>query len=161
MYIAIPLRCQWIRFLRAFFWGLTFESSCEPAKNVESTTLIPPHVICTPHCQIVFSLRVLLEDRLKPPLVQLAIHVVSAGATAVPVRVDIIQIDGEERVRYVTRLSIVGRAYRHCDSSPQTECEVEAKSSETSVDIPWIDEAITVSVPEVAMSLKRSAGIAP
>jgi hypothetical protein len=139
---------------------LTFQSSCKPAKEVESTTLIPPHIVCTPHCQVVFTLRILLEDSLKPPLVQLSIHVVSTGATAVSIRVDVVQIDGEEWMRYVTRVGIVRRAYRHRDSSPETEGEVEAKSSEASVDVPWIDEAVTVGVPEVAVSLQRSTGIA-
>src|SRR5690242_16231096 len=104
MYIATPVRCQLVRFMRVISSGLTFQASSEPAKEVKSTSLVSPHVVCVPHCQILFASCIFLEDSFKSLLVQLAIHVVSTGTAAVSIRVDVVQIDGEEWMRDVTRL---------------------------------------------------------
>lgn len=161
MYIATPVRCQLVHFMRVISRGPTFQPSSEPAKEVKSTSLISPHVVCVPHCQILLASCILLKDSFKSLLVQFAIHVVSTGTTAVSIRVDVVQIDGEEWMRYVTRVGVIRCAYRHGNSSPQTEGEMKSKFSEASIDVPRVDEAITVGVPEIAMSLECGTVVSP
>ena len=109
---------------------------------------------------MVSASRILLKNRFKSTLVQLTIHIVSACATAVSIGVDVVKVNGEKRVRDITGVGVVGRACCHGYSSPEAESEMEAQPSKACVDIPGVDEAITIGVPEVAVPLKSSTGVA-
>lgn len=75
------------------------------------------------------------------------------------VGIDVVQIDGEERVRDVAGMGVVRCTDCHAHGCPKTEREVEAQPLEASVDVPRIDETVPVGVPKVAMSLQRAAHI--
>ena len=74
-----------------------------------------------------------------------------------PIAVDIVEVDGEERVRQVRWLRTIRRAKGHGDGRPQTQGNVEAQVAEANEDVPGIYHAVSVLVPKVAVPAEGAA----
>jgi hypothetical protein len=101
--------------------------------------LTSPHTVQGFQCQVVFALSVLVEDGLKPAHVDLCVHVVRSRGAPMPAPVDVVDVDGKERVWTPAWLSSIRGTYRHTNRSPKTKRDIETELTKADVDVPRVD----------------------
>jgi hypothetical protein len=94
--LSLGIAVSWLRIVDKI---ITFQSTSKLSEEVIRAALACPYIIHGPPCQVVVAFSILFEDGVETSHVEFRVHIVCGCRAPMPAAMNVINVNGKERVR--------------------------------------------------------------